>query len=76
MKVKTSVTLSTELITAMDSLIEEGQNRSLFLEIAAWEYVARSRREKQNQRDLETINRNEAYLNAEAEDALSFQIDL
>ncbi len=76
MKVKTSVTLSTELIAAIDSLIEKDQNRSLFLETAAWEYVARSRREKSNQRDLETINRHEAYLNAEAEDALSVQIDV
>ena len=52
MKTKTSVTLSTELIATIDNWTGEKLNRSLFLERAPWQYIARLRRE---QRDLEDL---------------------
>ena len=75
MKVKTSVTLSQELLVAIDELLTSDQNRSRFLEDAAWEHVTRKRRAQENARDLEIINQRADYLNSEVLDALSDQAD-
>ncbi len=45
MKIKTTVTLSEDLLHALASWPESAQNRSAFLETAAWAYLARIRRE-------------------------------
>ncbi len=76
MKVKTSVTRSQDLLQTIDQVVNEHQNRSLFLETAAWDYIAKLRRAHQNERDLEILNRRAEYLNAEAADALAYQIPL
>ena len=76
MKIKTSVTVSQELLKTIDELMDEGQNRSLFLERAAWEYIARLQRAQQNERDVELINAHADYLNEEVLDALDYQAAL
>ena len=76
MKIKTSVTVSQELLKTIDELMDEGQNRSLFLERAAWEYIARLQRAQQNERDVELINAHAEYLNEEVLDALDYQAAL
>lgn len=75
MKVKTSVTLSQELLAHIDQLPGDN-NRSLFLETAAWAYLEQLRREAQAARDLEILNRRADYLNAEVADALLYQVSL
>ncbi|MEM7799083.1 MAG: ribbon-helix-helix domain-containing protein [Chloroflexota bacterium] len=75
MKIKTSVTLSEELLAEIDAIMPEGQNRSTFLEMAAMEHIARLNRLKQNQNDLEIINKNVVTLNEEALDVLNYQIN-
>ncbi len=74
MKVKTSITISEELLRAIDEFTDGSQNRSLFLENAGWEYVERLRRAQQNARDLELINQHADELNAEMADVLSYQV--
>lgn len=76
MKVKTSITLSEELLEQMDLLPAQHQNRSVFLETAAWAYIEQLRREEQAARDLEILNRRADYLNAEVADALQYQVSL
>jgi metal-responsive CopG/Arc/MetJ family transcriptional regulator len=80
MKVKTSVTLSEDLLEAVDILVEKlgerYRNRSAFLELAAWDYIERVRREQRTAKDIEIINRRADYLNRETMDALEFQIPL
>ncbi len=76
MKIKTSVTISEELLAAIDEFVDGGQNRSSFLENAAWEYVSRLRRAQQNARDIEIINEHADELNAEAMDALAYQVEI
>lgn len=76
MKVKTSVTISKQLITAIDKVLNENQNRSTFLETAAWEHIARIRRAKINRRDVALINQYADQLNAETLDTLVYQIPL
>lgn len=73
MKVKTSITLSEDVIEAVDHLTGESNNRSEFIETALRSYIARQKRDEQNSRDLEIINRRHARLNREAEDVQAFQ---
>lgn len=74
MKIKTSVTISEDLLKVMDEFIGTDKNRSLFLEKAAWEYIAKLRRAQCNARDIEIINQRADYLNQEVLDALSYQV--
>ena len=76
MKVKTSITLSEDLLEAIATLPEPFQNRSTFLEMAAWAYLSQLRREAIHARDIEIINRRADYLNAEVMDALTYQVPL
>jgi len=76
MKVKTSITISDNLLKTIDEFMGDSQNRSQFLEEAAWEYIAKLRRAQQNQRDIEIINQRADDLNAETMDALTYQVAL
>ena len=76
MKVKTSITLSGEILRAIDRHHSEFKSRSEFLEAAARGFLARLARTKAERRDLEIINRHADELNAEAEDVLAYQVSL
>ena len=76
MKVKTSITLSDEVIKAIDLHIGEYRSRSEFLETAARKFIMQLARKKAEQRDLEIINHQADSLNAEAEDVLNYQVPL
>ncbi len=76
MKVKPSITLSREVLRAIDRHRSEFKSRSEFLEAAARGFLARLARTKAERRDLELINRNADELNAEAEDVLAYQAPL
>ena len=76
MKVKTSVTLSNEILKAIDLHIGTCKSRSEFLEIAVRKYIAQLVREETEKRDLEIINKYSDSLNAEAEDVLTYQVPL
>ena len=76
MKVKTSITLSVEILKAIDLYIGEYKSRSAFLETAARQFIAQLERKETEQRDLEIINRHADLLNAEAEDVLTYQVPL
>ena len=76
MKVKTSVTLSAELLKAMEQASAQYRNRSEFLETAAWALLAQLKREERNAKDLATLNKRAARLNREATDVLAYQVRL
>ena len=76
MKVKTSITLSEEILEAIDLHIGEYRSRSEFLETAARDFLAQLARKEAEQRDLDIINRHADSLNAEAEDVLTYQVPL
>ena len=73
MKVKTSITLSAEVIEGIDHFTRKSGNRSEFIETALKDFMAWQIRDEQNRRDLEIINRRHARLNREAEDVMAFQ---
>lgn len=76
MKVKTSVTLSEDLLRAIDERVGQHRNRSDFIETAVWAFIAQALRAERDRNDLEIINRSAERLNEEAEDVLGYQIAL
>ena len=76
MKAKTSVTLSEDLLEAIDQRAGHFQNRSHFIESAVRAFLAQMIRDEQNARALAIINRRADYLNQEAVDVLAYQVRL
>ncbi|MCL4265141.1 MAG: ribbon-helix-helix protein, CopG family [Anaerolineae bacterium] len=74
MKVKTSITLSEDLLETIDVMSASYKNRSEFIEYALRKAIAQMRRNDRNARDIEIINRHLDELNAEAEDVLGYQV--
>jgi metal-responsive CopG/Arc/MetJ family transcriptional regulator len=77
MKVKTSVTLSKDLLEIIDTRARQSKkNRSDFVETAVRLFIQQLVREERNARDLEIINRRADHLNREAADILTYQTPL
>lgn len=76
MKIKTSITLSEEVLREIDQISGESRNRSAFIENAIQDYLKKRAKKISDDRDLEILNRNSKRLNREAEDVLSFQVEL
>jgi metal-responsive CopG/Arc/MetJ family transcriptional regulator len=76
MKSKTSITLSEDVIAAVDRLTPEGGNRSETIERLLRESLSTQAHRARDLKDLETINRAASELNLEAEDVLKYQGDL
>ena len=76
MKIKTSITLSQEILTLIDQHVEGENSRSAFIELAVKTYLEIIRRSKRDQNDLQIINRLSEKLNREAIDVLHFQAEL
>jgi len=76
MKRKTSITLSEELINEIDELSSQYGNRSLFIEQAIRDFLAAEAKRRRDLHDIEILNRRADVLNKEAEDVLSYQVDV
>jgi metal-responsive CopG/Arc/MetJ family transcriptional regulator len=76
MKIKTSITLSEDLLKAIDEYVQEYKNRSEFIEEAIRVFIKQLIRSQQDSRDLEIINQRAKLLNQEAMDVLSYQVDV
>lgn len=74
MKVKTSITLSEDLLKAIDQCSGRYKNRSEFIEAASWALLKQIIRDAQNAKDLEILNRRAEALNREAADVLTYQV--
>lgn len=73
MKVKTSITLSKEILDLIEENIEKTENRSRFIENAIRYYMKHYQQSIRDAKDLSIINENYQKLNKEAEDVLDFQ---
>jgi len=76
MKIKTSITLSEDLLKAVDEYARNYNNRSEFIEKAVRVFIRELIRSQQDARDLEIINQRADYLNQQAMDVLTYQVDL
>jgi metal-responsive CopG/Arc/MetJ family transcriptional regulator len=74
MKVKTSVTLSEDLLDAIDQRSAQYKNRSDFLETAAWAFIAQLMHRERDARDREILDQHADELNQEALDVLAYQV--
>jgi metal-responsive CopG/Arc/MetJ family transcriptional regulator len=75
MKVKTSITLSEELLAQVDRLLGKRGSRSALLEQALLEFLANRKRRERDAQDLELLNAHESELNREALDVLEYQVE-
>jgi len=73
MKTKTSITLSADILAAVDRLVRDGESRSAFIERALRDFVSERQRARADARDLAILNRHADSLNAEAADVLGYQ---
>lgn len=76
MKVKTSITLSEDIVKYIDVSAGNTQTRSEFIENALRDFIAKQQQKERDLKDLSIINRRAEKLNKEAEDVLSYQVEL
>ena len=76
MKVKTSITLSEDIVKTIGQVARRGESRSRTIERLLREGLAKRTRHAANQRELAAINEHADELNAEAEDVLTYQVPL
>lgn len=74
MKVKTSITLSPDVLEAVDARAGRGRTRSEFIEAALRAFLAQTTRHERDARDLDILNRRSEPLNREAADVLTYQV--
>jgi metal-responsive CopG/Arc/MetJ family transcriptional regulator len=73
MKEKTSITLSGDVLAAIDRIAGSKQSRSAFIERVLREFLRERARAAIQARDLERINAAAQRLNAEAVDVMEYQ---
>jgi metal-responsive CopG/Arc/MetJ family transcriptional regulator len=73
MKEKTSITLSEDVLAAIDRIAGSKQSRSAFIEEVLREFLRQRARAAIQARDLERINAAARRLNDEASDVLEYQ---
>jgi len=76
MKIKTSITLSSDILSELDGLAVTAGSRSAVVETALRAYFAARHRERRDRRELALLNENAAQLNREALDVLGYQVEL
>jgi metal-responsive CopG/Arc/MetJ family transcriptional regulator len=75
MKVKTSITLSKEVLREIDARIEsQGRSRSEFIEEAVRAFLAHADRIALQAREAALLRKHAATLNAEMADVLEYQV--
>ena len=75
MKVKTSITLSQDILNAINEMIDETGNRSSFIEYVLRKYFEEKAREIQNKKDGEILDKSADRLNKEASEVLLYQVE-
>lgn len=73
MKQKMSLTLSEDLVAALDKMAGRETSRSAFIESILRDFIEGRAQERREAREIAAINRRAASLNAEMEDVLTFQ---
>ena len=74
MKVKTSITLSEDLIKEIDTLLGQSGNRSAFVEEVPRDFLTAKARRFDAAKELEILNQFADELNEKAADILSYQV--
>ncbi len=75
MKMKTSITLEKEVVTAVEEAARKGENRSQAIERLLRQSLAVRERAAIDNRDRNIINAHADELNEEAVDVLGYQVE-
>ncbi len=75
MRVKTSITLEKEVVTAVEAAAREGESRSQVIERLLCQSLAVRERAAIDNRDRNLINAHADELNQEAVDVLGYQVE-
>ena len=75
MKMKTSITLEREVVTAVEEAAREGESRSQVIERLLRQSFAARERSAIDKRDRNIINAHADELNEEAVDVLGYQVE-
>ncbi len=75
MKVKTSITLSEDLIKEIDTLLGQFGNRSAFVEGVLRDFLAAKAPRFDEAKELEILSQFADELNEDAADTLSYQVE-
>ena len=73
MKSKTSVTLSPDVLAAIDRLAGNRYSRSEFIDAVLRQFVQNREQERRDKEEIAKINKHAAYLNREMRDVLKYQ---
>jgi metal-responsive CopG/Arc/MetJ family transcriptional regulator len=73
MKVRTSVTISSELLVQLNELA--GKRRSEIIETALQEYFKKNSRQESLENDVDIINKNADLINKQVAETLQFQAE-
>lgn len=76
MKVKTSITLSEDIVRYIDASAGIHHTRSEFIERAVRDFIERRLQKERDSKDLAILNKKAERLNKEAEDVLSYQAEI
>jgi metal-responsive CopG/Arc/MetJ family transcriptional regulator len=76
MKLKTSITLTEDVVKIVDRQTRKGESRSRAIERLLREGLAARERQEAHAKELALINRHAEQLNEEAADVLAYQVDL
>jgi metal-responsive CopG/Arc/MetJ family transcriptional regulator len=76
MKIKTSITISEDLINEIDNYLGLSGNRSALIEQALKAFLTAKAHQKREAKDLEILNKRTKTLNEEAADVLSYQVEI
>lgn len=76
MKIKTSITISEDLIKEIDNYLGLSGNRSALIEQALREFLAVKTHRMREAKDLEILNNRTKTFNEEAADVLSYQVEI
>lgn len=74
MKIKTSITLSQDVLAQIDRVAGSANSRSALIERVLREYLRRRARHARDARELRRLNLAAERLNAEAADVLAYQV--
>jgi metal-responsive CopG/Arc/MetJ family transcriptional regulator len=74
MKEKTSITLSTDVLTGIDRLAGSKHSRSAVIEHVLRQYLREQAHRRIQARDAELLNRHADELNREVADVLDYQV--
>jgi len=76
MKIKISITISDALIKQLDNYLGSSGNRSALIEQALREFLATKAQQVREAKDLEILNNRAKALYEEANDVLTYQVEL